>query len=213
MRQSAVAFESGELRLEGVLGCPDGVTGPSPGVVVCHPHPLSGGNMNNNLVLSVYLALVESGFVALRFNFRGVGNSEGAHTEGEKEPEDAEAALNMLRERSDVDGNRLGMAGYSFGTGVILSNLARYTTAKAFVLFSSPARYLDYPGVGEDERPKLFVCGDRDNAVPVHSLKEKLECLARTSACRVVPGADHYWVGHEEEAAHHAVAFFSDTLK
>ena len=75
-----------------------------------------------------------------------------------------------------------GWPAISFGTGVILSNLARYTTAKAFVLFSSPARYLDYPGVGEDERPKLFVCGDRDNAVPVHSLKEKLECLARTSA-------------------------------
>ena len=99
------------------MGCPDEVPGPLPGVVVCHPHPLGGGNMNNNLVASVYLALIESGFVALRFNFRGVGNSEGSHAQGEKEPEDAEAALDLLKGRADVDADRLGMAGYSFGTG------------------------------------------------------------------------------------------------
>ena len=219
MRQSVVTFKSGDLRLEGIVGYPDGVSGPLPGVVICHPHPLGGGNMNNNLVLSVYLAFVENGFIALRFNFRGVGNSEGIHAEGEKEPEDAEEALNILKEQADVDGNRLGMAGYSFGTGVILRGLSGYTAARAFVLFSAPVRYLEYPGVEEDTRPKLFVCGDSDHGVPIASLKEKLESLKRPSDCQVlrafsvVPGADHFWVGYEAEAAHQAVQFFTETLK
>ncbi len=213
MQQSAVAFRSGELRLEGVVGCPDGASGPLPGVVVCHPHPLRGGNMNNNLVLAVYFALIEEGFVVLRFNFRGVGSSQGEHAEGEKEPEDAEAALNVLKERPDVDPDRLGLAGYSFGTGVILRDLSRYKNARAFALFSSPVRYLDHPGIEEDRRPKLFVCGDRDHGVPIAALKEKVSSLQQPAECRVVPGADHFWVGYEEEAALHAVRFFAENLK
>ena len=169
--------------------------------------------MNNNLVASVFYALVESGFAVLRFNFRGVGNSQGTHAEGEKEPEDAEAALEALRERRDVDGDRLGMAGYSFGTGVILRNLAGYAAAKSFLLYSSPIRFLEHSGIGEDGRPKLFVCGDRDRSVPVESLKEKLESLPAAVEWRIVPGADHFWAGRESEAAGHAVEFFNRTLE
>ena len=135
MGEIAVTFQSRELRLEGVLGYPDGASRPLPGVVLCHPGPLSGGNMNNNLVLSVHIALPEQGIVSLRFNFRGVGNSEGVHAQGELEPEDAEAALKVLQDRADVDENPLGMAGYPFWSGVILSSLSRYASAKAFVLF------------------------------------------------------------------------------
>ena len=212
MQQSTIAFKSGDLTLEGVVGWPEAASGSLPGVVVCHPHPLGGGNMNNNLVLSLYLALVGSGFVALRFNFRGVGNSEGAHTERENEPEDAEAALQTLKDRAGVDGNRLGMVGYSFGTGVILSSLSKYIDAKAFALYSPPLRYLEHPNIDDDTRPKLFVCGDRDHAVDVVSLQEKVESYKQPSECRVVPGADHFWVGHEAEAARHAVRFFAETL-
>ena len=213
MQQSVVSFKSGELTLEGVVGCPDEVSGTLPGVVVCHPHPLGGGNMNNNLVLAVYQALVENGFVALRFNFRGVGNSEGVHAEGEKEPDDADAALNTLKEWAGVDVDRLGMAGYSFGTGVILGSLSRYKAVKAFALFSPPIRYLDVPGIVEDTRPKLFVCGDIDHVAPIASLKEKVESYGPTSECQVVPGVDHFWAGYESEASRHAVQFFTENLK
>ena len=213
MRQSAIVFKSGDLKLEGVVGCPDGVAGPFPGVVLCHPNPRSGGDMNNNLVLSVYFALIENGFAALRFNFRGVGNSDGAHAQGEREPEDAEAALDALKGWGGVDGNRLGMAGYSFGTGVILASLSRYASARSFVLFSSAVRYLEYPGLEVDRRPMLFVCGDMDHGIPVKSLAEKVEALKQPSECRVVEGADHYWLGHEGKAAQHAVQFFNETLK
>ena len=66
MGEKAINYRSGGLQLEGVLGCPEGASGPIPGVVLCHPGPTGGGNMNNNLVLSVYLALVEKGFASLR---------------------------------------------------------------------------------------------------------------------------------------------------
>ena len=136
MGEKAINFSSGALQLEGVLGCPEGAAGPLPGVVLCHPGPTGGGNMNNNLVLSVHTALIQTGFVSLRFNFRGVGNSQGVHAQGEEEAEDAEAALSLLKDRPEVDGARVGMAGYSFGSGVILGSLARYSNSRAFVLFS-----------------------------------------------------------------------------
>ena len=81
MRQSAVSFKTEGLTFEGVITQPDEGSGPWPGVVICHPHPLHGGSMDNNVVLALAMGLVEEGFVTLRFNFRGVGGSEGEHTE------------------------------------------------------------------------------------------------------------------------------------
>ena len=213
MRQSAVSFESEGLKLEGVLGCPDEASGPAPGVVICHPHPQRGGDMNNNLVISLYMGLVEAGFAALRFNFRGTGNSEGEHGGGEREPEDALAALAFLKDHAQVDAARLGMAGYSFGTGVLLRALPRYTQAKVFALFSSPVRYLEEAQVQQDARPRLFVCGDRDHAVEVSSLKAGVEALGSPAELQVVSGADHFWLGQESEAVGHGVEFFSRCLK
>jgi alpha/beta superfamily hydrolase len=212
MGQMAISFKSGDITLEGVAGYPETSAGPFPGVVICHPHPLGGGNMNNNLVVSVYDALLGMGFAALRFNFRGVGGSQGTHAGGEREPEDAEAALATLGRNQHVDRERLGMAGYSFGTGVILRNLSGYASARSFLLYSPPVRFLEYPGIGEDVRPKLFVCGDRDRSVPVGDLREKLESLPEAEL-RVVTGADHFWDGRESEAAGHAVEFFGRTLQ
>ena len=96
MRQSAVIFEANGLTFEGVLAQPDDSTDSVPGVVICHPGPLGGGNMDNNVVVAVSFALVEEGFATLRFNFRGVGNSQGEHSKGELEHQEALAALEFL---------------------------------------------------------------------------------------------------------------------
>ena len=212
MRQTAVSFYVEDLKLEGVVGLPDGGPGPFPGVVLCHPHPLRGGNMNNNLVLSVYHALVEAGFAALRFNFRGVGNSQGTHTEGRLETQDAEAALQTLKDTEGVDHDRIGMAGYSFGTGVLLRNPSGYAAARSFVLFSSPVRFLENPEIDDDSRPKLFVCGDRDESVPIEPLMARLKSVRGPVEWQVSEGVDHFWWGREGEAAGHAVEFFARTL-
>ena len=138
MRQSAVSFKVKGLSFEGVIAQPDGDDGPLPGVVICHPHPLFGGNMDNNVVLSVSFALAERGFVCLRFNFRGVGNSEGEHSKGELEQQEVLAALELLKAWPGVDGKKLGLAGYSFGSSVILGSPDLHKKAKAFALISPP---------------------------------------------------------------------------
>ena len=83
MRQSAVSFITKGLTLEGIIALPDG-EGPFPGVVMCHPHPLMGGNMDNNVVVAVTFGLADAGIASLRFNFRGVGNSQGETRQGRK---------------------------------------------------------------------------------------------------------------------------------
>ena len=97
MRQSAVSFKAKGLNFEGIVAMPDDAPPGVPGVVICHPHPLHGGNMDNNVVLAVSLALIEQGFATIRFNFRGVGNSEGEHTKGEKEYEEVLGAFELKK--------------------------------------------------------------------------------------------------------------------
>ena len=95
---------------------------------------------------------------------------------------------------------------------MILCGLSRYKAVKAFVLYSSPVRFLECPGLSEDDRPKQFICGDRDYAVEIASLKEKVASLGHSSECRVVSDVDHFWMGHEAEASRLAVDFFNKTL-
>ena len=109
MRQSAVTFKAKGLNFEGVVATPDADGGPYPGVVMCHPHPLFGGNMDNNVVLAVTFELVQQGFATLRFNFRGVGNSEGEHTKGELEYQEVLGALDFMKAWKGVDGGTLGL--------------------------------------------------------------------------------------------------------
>ena len=96
MRQSAVSFEANGLKFEGILSTPDDLIGDVPGVVVCHPHPLFGGNMHNNVVSAVTYHLSTVGIATLKFNFRGVGNSEGEHSKGELEYQEVVAAQKLL---------------------------------------------------------------------------------------------------------------------
>ena len=213
MRQTAIGFKSKGLTLEGLVAAPEGLSGAFPGVVVCHPHPLFGGNMDNGLVLAVCQSLVEEGFVALRFNFRGVGGSEGSFAKGEKEQEDVRAALDMLRQWPGVNRGRLGLAGYSFGASMVLTGLSRYKTARAFAMISPPLTALEPKSIGSDKRPKLFIVGDRDALVPHPSLREKVGLLNGSVDLRMVEGADHSWRGYEAEAACQVTLFFATTLR
>ena len=213
MRQSGIDFKSRGVILEGVAASPVGLPEGFPGVVVCHPHPLFGGDMDNGLVVTVCRALVEEGFVTLRFNFRGVGKSGGTFTKGEEEQADVEAALGVLRAWPGVNRARLGLAGYSFGASVILTGISRYKAAKAFALISPTLTALDHDGLSGDKRPKVFIVGDRDRLVPYLSLKEKVGSLKTPAGLQMVPGADHSWRGYEREAAEGATRFFTDVLR
>ena len=213
MRQSAVMFKAKGLNFEGVVATPDGIAGPFPGVLICHPHPLFGGNMDNNVVLAVSYALVEQGFATLRFNFRGVGNSEGEHTKGELEHQEVEGALDFLRAWREVDGGTIGLVGYSFGTSVILRSSAVQKRPKVFAFISPPLNALENSTLKKDKRPKLIISGDRDKLIQSEELPPVLESFSNQPDLRIVEGADHFWVGRENQLVRQVSEFFTENLK
>jgi hypothetical protein len=212
MRQSAVTFKAKGLNFEGVVATPDESGAKFPGVVICHPHPLFGGNMDNNVVLAVTYSLAQRGFATLRFNFRGVGNSEGEHTRGEQEYQEAVAAMAVLQAWPGVDTKRIGLAGYSFGTRVILSHPEVQKKPRAFALISPSFEALDTATLKKNERPKLIVTGDRDKLIRSENLQPVLQSFACPPTFKLVPGVDHYWMGQEDLLVAEVGPFFAENL-
>ncbi len=216
MKRKRVQFDCGGLKLEGVLHLPDD-DGRSPGVVVCHPHPLYGGSMDNNVVQAVAAALVGRKMAAFTFNFRGVGGSQGRFDNGRGEQDDIRAAVGWLFAQPDVDGERLGLAGYSFGASVALPFARGDTRVKAVALVSLPL--MDGTQVEQAEEilstltiPKLLLCGDEDFVVPPAALERVSRKAMEPKEVRVVPGADHFWWGNEGTMAETVADFFSRHL-
>ena len=144
--QSQVRFPASGIVLEGVFERPKGEA-PVPAVVVCHPHPLYGGDMHNNVVAVICQALAQVSIATLRFNFRGVGRSEGSHEEGIGEQDDVRGALDFLQSSQGVDRGRLGLAGYSFGTKVAAPVALRETRVGALALVSPFLDDADWQGM------------------------------------------------------------------
>ena len=212
MRQSAVSFEASGLTIEGVVAVPENITAPVPGVVICHPGPLNGGNMDNNVVIAVSFALVEAGFATIRFNFRGVGNSQGEHAKGELEHEEALVALDLLRNWPGVDGNRMGLAGYSFGTGIILGSADLQAEASVYALVSPGIARLENSPLQATEHPVFIISGDKDRLIEASNLDDVLKSFDRPVTMEFVPGVDHFWVGREPGLGERVAEFFTEHL-
>lgn len=212
MRQSAVSFQTAGLTFEGVVAQPDATGGPWPGIVICHPHPLHGGSMHNNVVMALALGLAEEGFVTLRFNFRGVGDSEGEHGEGETEYEEVLGALDLIKAWPDTRG-KVGLAGYSFGSGVILRHESLYKEADAFALVSPALRYIGSSPLKTRKLPALVVAGDRDRLVESDQLPTELDAFERVPESHIFEGVDHFWYGHEGRLVPEVARFFVEQLK
>ena len=213
MRQSAVTFKAKDVNIEGVIAQPDGITGPFPGVVICHPHPLFGGSMDNSVVLSVAFALVEQGMATIRFNFRGVGNSEGEHSKGELEHQEVLAAIDLIKAWPGVDGKKIGLAGYSFGSSVVLGAESLHKKVKALALISPPLRALEDSPLKKGKRPALIISGDRDKLVQSEELTAQLDGFSKRPECHIVSGADHFWGGYEDQLTPQIGRYFLEKLK
>ncbi len=212
MRQSAVSFETEGLTFEGVVAQPDEGSGPWPGVVICHPHPLHGGSMDNNVVLALALGLVEEGFVTLRFNFRGVGGSEGEHTKGEKESQEVLGALDLIKAWPDTNA-KTGLAGYSFGTSVILGHSELHSAADAIVLVSPPFRAVEGTPLKKSKVPALIATGDRDRLVDSTQLDAELASFSHAPEFKLFENVDHFWYGQEARLVPEVGRFFIEQLK
>ncbi|NQW23645.1 MAG: dienelactone hydrolase family protein [SAR202 cluster bacterium] len=212
MRQSAVSFKTEGLTFEGVVTQPDEGTGPWPGVVICHPHPLHGGSMDNNVVLALALGLVEDGFVTLRFNFRGVGSSEGEHTKGEMEYQEALGALDLIKAWPDTN-DRIGLVGYSFGTSVVAGHSNLHSEVEAIALVSPSFKTVEGTPLKQSKIPTLITTGDRDRLVDSEQLDAELASFEQAPQFKLFDGVDHFWYGQEARLVPEVSRFFTEQLK
>lgn len=194
--------------LEGALHVPDGV-GPFPGTVVCHPHPEYGGSMDVALVVAIAKGLARAGWVALRFNFRGVGQSQGAYDEGRGEVEDVEAAVAHLRAQDAVRDAPLALVGYSFGAWVALEAAQRTDRVAAVVAVALPLWRMPQGWLRDLDVPKLLIAGDRDTVCPLAELKAWAAQLPGITEIGVLPRADHYLAGREGQVADEVARFLN----
>lgn len=181
-------------------------------MVVCHPHPLYGGNMYNLVVAEICRCLNERGIAALRFNFRGTGASQGSHGQGVHEREDVAGALSYLESLEDIDPDRLGAAGYSFGAFVAMAAAASDVRAKALCGIAPPVAVTDLSFLKDSTKPKFFVFGSRDEITPLEPFLALFNQMPGEKCYDVIDGADHFLFGFEERAAEAVAGYFATAL-
>jgi uncharacterized protein len=166
---------------------------PRGGLVVCHPHPLYGGDMDNPVVVRAVEVATQDGLSTCRFNFRGVGRSSGAHAKGEGEQDDVKAAQALLGRRLPT-GTPLGLAGYSFGAWVSASVAASGTSLAALCLIAPPLSMFDFAALAGSNCELLIVAGTRDTYCPTAGLATLAEQVP-TARVETIEGADHFFFG------------------
>ena len=211
MKRKRIIFPSGGLSLEGILAVPEGM-GPFPTVIVCHPHPLYGGSMDNNVVDSLSETLTQASLVSFKFNFRGVGRSQGESGQGIGEQEDVEAAISFISTVKEVDAKRIGLAGYSAGAGFAFPVGFNDARIKALAAVSPPLPMFDFNFLKRCLKPKLLILGSRDTFIPTDQFLEFCQRLPEPKEYESIEGADHFWWGYESGLAAKVVAFFTKVL-
>ena len=167
--------------------------------LVLHPHPLYGGTMHNTVVFHTAKALEESGFVTLRFNFRGVAASTGTHDRGRGEIDDARVALDYLLAQQP-NAREVLVAGFSFGAAVAVPFGCADARVQQLIAIGTPAQALDPALLAACQKPIAFIHGDRDDLAPLANLT----ALVDTRQIHVIRGADHFFADHLD-ALHAAI--------
>jgi len=200
MKEQHVTFASGALMLEGLLAKPE-ESAPVRGAVVCHPHPLYGGSMYNNVVDAMLAAMWKKEWATLRFNFRGVGESEGEHGGGAGEAEDAAAAVAFITSQPGVQRDGAVLAGYSFGSVAAMTAAPKIKHLGGLVLVALPLKMADTRALKDLAGPIVMAAGDGDMYCPVLQLQALHKDLGARAQLRIVEGADHFFGGFEVELA------------
>lgn len=186
--EEKIFFQSDKHRIEGLIS----KGREEKGIIIAHPHPLYGGDMYNPVVEAVARAYQKSGYATLRFNFRGVGRSEGTYDEGIGEQQDVCAAIAALREKGV---RQIDLAGYSFGSYVIAQIGCETELVENMVMVSPPAAFMDFEGIGAIPCLRLVVTGARDDVGPADLVKKMLPTWNPAARFETIEGADHFYSG------------------
>lgn len=222
MIEECVHFHSDKLRLEGILTYNEDMQS-SPAILLCAPHPNLGGDMDNNVITSIARVSASMGFVSLRFNYRGVGNSE-CHIKGVAQRfqywdtslnggdytdavADTHAALHFLVSQIGVT-QEIFLAGYSFGAVAGMRVGAESKHVKAFASLSTPfGRYtLDF--LQECKKSKLFIYSQNDFAATAEDTLRGFEGLSSPKILELIEDSDHFYRGQEDGLSQKVCAFF-----
>lgn len=182
--------------LEALLEEPEDAA-PREACLICHPHPARGGTMHNKVVYRLAKGLRRTGRVVLRFNFRGVGLSEGSYDHGNGELEDARAALEWLRARyPDIP---YSLAGFSFGSRIILRLGCATSDAQSLVAVGFPTWREDNSYLQQCFTPKIFIQSTNDEFGPRQALDELFLTFAEPKSLTYIEAQDHFFAGALEE--------------
>lgn len=162
--------------------------------IICHPHPVYGGNMDNNVVVAVQRVFAERGWGTLRYNFRGVGASGGKSGQGTTEAEDLVDVATFIE---SIHPGALDLAGYSYGSWTVLTAVRRGLSPDLLCLFSPPLDFMSFEGLVLPDRPTLITLGNQDEFCSVGSLRKWLAnqpLASRRVTLELIAYCDHfYW--------------------
>jgi uncharacterized protein len=186
MTENHVSFLTDDLVLEGLLQRAPG----EQGVIVTHPHSLYGGDMYNPVVETVCRAYASQGYTTLRFNFRGVGASQGSFENGCGEARDVYGALEYLK-NSGI--RSVQLVGYSFGARVLAGLETLPEEVEAEVYIAPPVAFMDYSGVGKRPRLRLVIAGEYDDIAPPEQILQQIVSWNPGAKMKVIEGGDHFF--------------------
>jgi uncharacterized protein len=184
------------LLLEGVLHTPNNAE-LAPIIILCHPQPASS-DMNDTLNCALAHKLVEMRMFALRFNFRGVGKSQGQQTDGRLEPLDLAGAIDFALSQPGVNPEKICVIGHGFGAYIAFLYAPFDTRIRTIVSISLPLFRTESGFPKPFERPKLFITGEFDEICPLYKLEPFVEQLKGPKGIKVIVGARYLMHGYED---------------
>jgi alpha/beta superfamily hydrolase len=168
----------------------------APLALILHPAPDRGGTMNHRIPYSLYKAMEDRGFSTARFNFRGVGESQGVYDKGEGELSDAAAVLDWMQ-AVNPNAPYVWVAGFAFGSWIGMQLLMRRPEIKGFISVGLPANEIDFTFLAPCPQSGLIVHGEKDNIIPEPAVQKVVERLNTQKGIavdyRVVPNANHFF--------------------
>lgn len=187
--ESSVTIKSNDkIELEAVFDQKDN----DHGAIICHPHPLYGGDMNNPVVMTIAQAFSDKGFSTLRFNFRGAGNSTGTFDDGKGEQDDIRSALAFLEEKGIT---KIWLSGYSFGSRMNASVVEKGCNIKDHIMVSPPAGFMSYDTIDHMPDTGLIIVGDSDEIAPVNIIEGHIKRWQIHPEVKVIGNCDHFYSG------------------
>ena len=210
-----VTINGAEGRLEGKFA-PASAGDRAPIALLLHPHPQHGGTMHNKVVYTLNLAFQKAGFSTLRFNFRGVGRSQGSYGRGEGELQDAASALDWIQQNLP-NSRGCWIAGFSFGAWIGMQLLMRRPEIDGFVAVAPPANHYDLSFLAPCPASGIIIAGDKDVVAPPQDIDRSLtkvrvqkgEVIERAN----VPSANHFFQGKLDDLEKTAAVYLKKRMK